>query len=100
MCKNTTDFKAAMTFEQVEKGETKYQSNEKEIGITRRMLFACLTKDKKELIEAVKEEAAAEEFLELVETSSVNIEYLEGVISLMKSASNRLLFVMEEVHGE
>jgi len=78
----------------VERGEANYQNGEAALGVTRRVLFSFLTKDKKELIEAVK--AEGEGFLEVVEASNVNIEYLESIISMMKSARNRLLAVLGE----
>jgi len=98
MSKDITDFKAVMTMQQVKNGEEKYQNKQKAIGITRRCLFAFLTKNKKELVEAVKDEELALAAMDLIEAANVNIDYLEGVLSLMSSSRDRLLFVMGEVY--
>lgn len=100
MNKDSTDFKAAMTHEEVIEGEEKYRKSEKSIGITRRCLIAFLSKDKKELIEIVKDDEVVEAIMEIIEVANTNIEYLENVLSLMKTARNRLLLVMAEVHGD
>jgi len=97
---DTGDFKAAMTLAQVENGERNYQSSQEDAGVTRRSLFTFLTKGKKELIEIVKDEEQAEAVMCLIEAANINIEYFENMISMMKTSRNRLLFVMEEVHGE
>ncbi len=98
MTDSEINFKAAMTYDVVVKGEEAYRKREDSIGIIRRFLLVFLTKDKKELIDAVADEEFALEAVEIIEAGGKEIEYLENMISLMKSARNRLLLVMSGVY--
>lgn len=96
--KETLDFNAEMTLEEVEKGELNYKEQERNIGVSRRACLAILTKTKQEITTACEDEPEA--FMDLIEASGTSINYLKNVVDLMESGHARMLYVMDELYGD
>lgn len=92
-------FEAALTNEEMLDLEKRAQGGLLHVGVTRRMMLGVLTRSKKQLVKAVKDDDAAEAFMEGMECAKANIEWLKQIIDMIELGQCRLVAAMAEARN-
>ena len=96
--KNTSSFKAALTIEQMRKGETNAQS----WGVTRRLALSVLTRSSKQLIDGLQSEGEglAEAMMDQLEDLIKFMDWRKKETDMLEAAQARLIFVLTKYSDE